>query len=134
MSSPVFLLRRLLAAGYHCAVPMQRIRKSALIDVERINEIGGLDNPDIVRILEAFVLDLKVHLLLIERLRLERCDVQMMETLHKLAGSARSCGFVGINRAIAAWETFANPYKSSLHSNLHSIVEASIEEWRTLVA
>lgn len=113
---------------------LQRVRKVPLIDLERINEIGGLDNPDIRRILNSFILDLNGYLLLIDRLREERCDLEMLATLHKLAGSARTCGFAGINRAIASWDTLANPYKTSLHLNLRSIVEASIDEWHRLVA
>lgn len=113
---------------------LQRVRKVPLIDVDRINEIGGLDNPDILRILNSFILDLPGYLLLIDRLREERSEGEMLATLHKLAGSARTCGFTGINQAVASWDTLANPYKPKLHSNLHAIVEASIEEWQKLVA
>lgn len=113
---------------------LQRVRKVPLIDIDRINDIGGLDNPDVRRILGAFILDLKGHLVLVERLREERRDVEMLATLHKLAGAARTCGFVGINQAIASWDTLANPYRASLHTNLQAIVEASIEEWQILVA
>jgi HPt (histidine-containing phosphotransfer) domain-containing protein len=114
-------------------MPVQRITRAPLIDLERINEIGGLDNPDIRRILSSFIDDLAGYLLLIERLREEKRASEMLLTLHKLAGSARTCGFIGINHAVGCWENLANPYKPSLHSNLRSTVEASIEVWQTLV-
>ncbi len=118
---------------YIVPMPIPRVRRIPLIDIERINEIGGLDSPDIRRILSSFIEDLPGYLLLIDRLREERRAEEMLSTLHKLAGSARTCGFSGINRAVASWDTLANPYKPSLHSNLRMTVEASIEEWYGLI-
>lgn len=112
---------------------MQRISRVPLIDTERIAEIGGLQNPDIRRILSSFIDDLAGYLLLIDRLREEQCAAEMLATLHKLAGSARTCGFTGINRAVASWDTTANPYRPSLHTNLRMAVEASVVEWQRLI-
>lgn len=109
-------------------------RKLPLIDIERVNEIGSLDNPDICRILDAFIFDLNGYLLLIERLRDEQSTVELLATLHKLAGSARTCGFAGIDRAAAWWDHSNDPYKASLYSNLRKTIETSTEEWQKLRA
>lgn len=111
---------------------VQMKRTNPLIDLERISEIGGLENPDIRRILCAFIEDLPGYLALIERLRNERDTVEMLAVLHKLSGSSRTCGFTGISRAIESWKTLADPNRVNLHTNLKLTVAASIEEWNAL--
>lgn len=115
-------------------MPTRSPRKPSLIDIERVNEIGGLDSPDICRILDAFIFDLNGYLPLIERLRDEQGTLELLATLHKLAGSARTCGFTGIDRAAALWDHSNDPFKASLYSNLRKAIETSTEEWQKLRA
>jgi HPt (histidine-containing phosphotransfer) domain-containing protein len=115
-------------------MPTRSYRKPSLIDIERVNAIGGLDSPDICRILDAFISDLGGYLPLIERLREEESTLELLATLHKLAGSARTCGFAGIDRAAALWDNSNNPYKASLYSNLRKTIETSTEEWQKMRA
>ncbi len=88
-----------------------------------------MQSPDILRILGTFIEDLSGYLFRIERLKAEKNADALVATLHKLDGASRTCGFTGINRAITAWDTLANPFNTRLHTNLRSVVEASIEEW-----
>jgi len=111
---------------------IQRVRKQPLIDLGRIQDIGGLESPDIRRILGSFIEDLAGYLFRIDRLKAEKDAGALVATLHKLDGASRTCGFTGINRAITAWDTLANPFNTRLHLNLRSVVEASIEEWSSI--
>lgn len=103
-----------------------------MIDLERIEEIGGLESPDIRRILEAFIEDLRGYMSLIERLKVEKSSEALLATLHKLAGASRTCGFTGIDRAVSAWDTRANPFNAKLHLNLFAVIEASLVDWRAI--
>lgn len=111
---------------------IQRVRKNPLIDLARINDIGGLESPDIRRILGAFIEDLPGYLFLIERQKQDKKSVALLATLHKLAGASRTCGFTGIDRAISAWNPLANPFSTRLHQNLRKVIEASVVDWHAM--
>jgi HPt (histidine-containing phosphotransfer) domain-containing protein len=108
--------------------------KRSLIDEERISEIGGLENPDIRRILTSFTSDLIGYLHLIDQQRQEKGTEELLATLHKLAGASRTCGFSGISRAVDAWTGSAKPFSPKLHADLRTVIEASIEEWHNLAS
>ena len=112
---------------------VQRVRKSPLIDMGRIDDIGGLENPDIRRILGAFIEDLPGYLLLIERQAADKKSATLLVTLHKLAGASRTCGFSGIDRAVSAWIMLPNPFNGRLLQNLRAVVEASVVDWHEMV-
>ena len=109
------------------------MNKVSLINMERINAIGGLDNPDIRRIISSFAEDLSGYMLLLDRQREEKCGVEILATLHKLSGSARTCGFTGISHAVEIWGSSANPYDKCLYLDLCNTINASIEEWQALM-
>lgn len=108
---------------------LQHTRKSPLIDMARINDIGGLENPDIRRILGNFIEDLPGYLSLIELQAADRKSGALLTTLHKLAGASRTCGFIGIDRAVSAWIALPNPFNVRLLPNLRAVVEASVVDW-----
>jgi HPt (histidine-containing phosphotransfer) domain-containing protein len=105
-------------------------RKRNLFDAERINEIGGLGNPEIRRILDSFTGELSGYMHLIDQQREEKRTSELLVTLHKLAGASRTCGFAGISRAVDAWAGASNPLSSKLHADLRAVIEASIHEWQ----
>jgi len=111
-----------------------KARKPALIDKARINEIGGLENPDIRRILESFTNDLIGYLHLIDQQREEKSGDELLSTLHKLAGASRTCGFTGISRVLDGWTGHAKLFNSKLHADLRTVIEASIDEWQSMVS
>lgn len=110
-----------------------RSRERSLIDHDRIEEIGGLENPDIRRILDSFTRDLTGYLYLMDQQRAEENAVALLATLHKLAGASRTCGFSGISRVVDAWMASPKLLSSNFHTDLQSTIEASIAEWRCLV-
>lgn len=109
-------------------------RKRNLIDQRRIDEIGGLANPDILRILDSFTNDLTGYMHLIDQQREKKLNVELSMTLHKLSGASRNCGFAGIGEAVEALLASENRFGAKLHANLRSVIAGSIEEWRGLVS
>jgi hypothetical protein len=113
---------------------VQHTRKGPLIDMARINDIGGLEDPDIRRILGNFIEDLPGYLSLIELQVADKKSSTLLTTLHKLAGASRTCGFSGIDRAVSAWIALSKPFNARPLPNLRAVVEASVVDWHALDA
>jgi len=122
-----------------CSLPMlDRKRKSPgtsrLIDEGRIEEIGGLEDPEIRRILDEFTSELVGYMHLIEMQCKEQRNAELRVTLHKLDGASRTCGFGGISRAVDALKECPEPFDAKLNAKLQLVIKASLEEWRMMVA
>jgi HPt (histidine-containing phosphotransfer) domain-containing protein len=116
------------------AVRTLKSRKRLLIDEDRLEEIGGLGNPEICLILDSFTRELTGYLHLIEQQQAEKSTAELLVTLHKLSGASRTCGFSGISRAVDAFTGAPKPLNSKLHADLRTVIEASIEEWHSLLS
>jgi HPt (histidine-containing phosphotransfer) domain-containing protein len=114
--------------------PHGKTLKSDLIDQERIQEFGGVESPEVRGILDSFTTDLVAYMHLIDQQREEECGKELSGTLHKLAGASRTCGFVGISRAVDAWTDADLLFNLKLHRELQAVIEASIAEWRSMVS
>jgi len=69
----------------------------------------------------------------IDGIRDEKCALEMLATLWKPAGFARTCGLGGINRAAISRDELANPCKTAFYVNSRTRVEAGIEQWQRLI-
>jgi HPt (histidine-containing phosphotransfer) domain-containing protein len=114
--------------------PRKSSRASRLIDGERIEEIGGLENPEIRSILNAFTSELVGYMHLIEMQRKQQRRAELRATLHKLDGASRTCGFSGISQAVEALKECPEPFDAKLHAKLQQAIKASLAEWHSLVA
>lgn len=103
-----------------------------LIDTQRIDSIGGMENPVVVEILERFVADLPERLGKLESAVAREDGVELLAILHRLKGAARTCGFERLARAAADWMSEGGTVDSPLHANLVDAVDASIREWGKL--
>jgi HPt (histidine-containing phosphotransfer) domain-containing protein len=108
--------------------------KSDLIDRERMQEFGGVESPEVRSILDSFTTELVAYMHLIDQQREEGCGKELLGTLHKLAGASRTCGFVGISRAVDAWTDADLVFNLELHRELQAVIETSIAEWRSMVS
>ena len=103
-----------------------------LIDTERIDAIGGMENPVVVEILERFVADLPERRGQLEAAVAQEDGVESLAILHRLKGAARTCGFEGLARAAADWMSAGGTVGSPLHASLVDAMIASIQEWGKL--
>jgi 8-oxo-dGTP pyrophosphatase MutT (NUDIX family) len=111
----------------------QGVGERPLIDKRRIEEIGGLETPEIRQILDAFAGELVGYMHLIEMQRKEGLHAELRVTLHKLDGASRTCGFIGIGRAVEAVKGSPEPFDATLHADLQAAIRESLEEWRVMV-
>ena len=100
------------------------------IEKKRIEDIGGIENAEVKRILDNFVSELSGYLFLLDELRAQKDGHALLETLHKLKGSSITCGFTRISQAVIQWEKAPEPFRKKLHSHLKTAVEASALEWQ----
>ena len=104
-----------------------------LIATKRIEAIGGLKNSEVQRILGDFVAELPGYVFLLESHRKQQNHRDLSDTLHRLKGAARTCGFIAIAKAAGDWHDAAEPFESRLLANLRSSIDASISEWSALI-
>lgn len=122
------------ASQWLMLVPKQGSSMTSLIDKTRIEEIGGLESPDIRRILNEFTIDLVGFMHLIEQEWKEEKVGELLATLHKLNGASRTCGFTGVGRAADLLIASSQPLDSKLHAELQAVIEKSIKEWQIMAS
>jgi len=113
--------------------PSFKFKGSPIIDVERIEELGGKADPAVCQIIGSFTEDLGSYLCLLDQQRKEGLVEEIGDTLHKLLGASKTCGFVGIGLVA---EVLFEPEKrlnAKLHIELRSLIEASVEYWWLLM-
>lgn len=106
--------------------------EEALIDIQRIDSLGGLDHPDIRRILENFAAGLPAALSSLGSLFEDKEAERLGTALHKMHGAAKTCGFDAISKAAKEWHDASDPFEEDLHFRFRDAVERSLLEWRTI--
>lgn len=104
------------------------------IESNRFASLGGLEDSAVRRILENFVFSLHGHLVTLEKIRAKEDVEEFAVALHKLRGSANTCGFVAIAKVVEAWQEAPDPFDGSFHSDLAEAIHASIHQWRSITA
>lgn len=105
-----------------------------LIDAQRIALLGGLNHPDIRRILDDFVGELtRCQKDLNSWLELRRHQ-PLIERLHQLRGAALSTGFIGIAAAASRWHDAAEPFDPCFAEEFRKTLKASVVAWRKMTA
>ncbi|MEP2774913.1 MAG: Hpt domain-containing protein [Luteolibacter sp.] len=105
-----------------------------LIESKRFASLGGLEDSDVRRILENFVFSLPGHLFSLEMIRDRGNEKELTTALHKLKGSANTCGFVAIAKVAAAWDDAPDLFVGDFHADLKEAIHASIHEWNSITA
>jgi HPt (histidine-containing phosphotransfer) domain-containing protein len=103
-----------------------------LIDLNRIREIGGLENPDVRRILRRFIAELPHYREQMEKAWAEGNLIKLSATLHRLKGAARSCGFFALGQASGAWLNRRDGDVTDVQQQLEETLRASIIEWERI--
>lgn len=104
--------------------------EEALIKKDRIDSIGGLENPRVRQILENFVEGLPGYVFLMESLKIQGDAEELREILHKIKGTARTCGFDALAQAAADWHDSPDLLTNSLDKSLQQVIYATIHEWQ----
>lgn len=103
-----------------------------LIETERFSALGGLEDSDVRRILDNFVFSLPGHLFLLESLKHKPGTKELAMALHKLKGTANSCGFVAVGSTTEAWSNAADADGANYFCDLADVIHASIREWHSI--
>lgn len=103
-----------------------------LIEIKRFEALGGIEDSDVRRILGNFVLDLPGHLFLLGKIKNKGTTKELSMALHKLKGTANSCGFVAIGRVAETWSNAPDLDEDLYLSDLAEVIHASIRAWHML--
>ncbi len=103
-----------------------------LIETERFEALGGIEDSDVRRILGNFVFSLPGHLFLLETVYNKGATGELSKALHKLKGTAKSCGFVAVGRVAEAWSNAPDSDDFDYLTDLVEVIHASIREWHLL--
>ncbi len=104
-----------------------------IIDVGRVEELGGKADPVVCQIIGSFTEDLGGYVNLLDQQRQEGLVNEIGTTLSKLVGASRTCGFVGIGLLAEALSEPEKRLNAKLHHELRSLIEASVEYWWLLM-
>ena len=104
-----------------------------IIDCKRLAGLGGVGNPELRRILNRFVSALPGYLIMLEAAIAAGDSKESLGILHRLKGSALTCGFTAIAQAVTAAMDSSGVQGSCLKVDLEAIVQSSIHEWNLMV-
>lgn len=105
-----------------------------LIDAQRIALLGGLNHPDIRRILDDFVSELSRCQRELTPWLEQRQRQPLIERLHQLRGAALSTGFTGIAAVASRWHDAADPFDPGFAEEFRKTLKASALAWRKMTA
>lgn len=105
-----------------------------LIQSKRFEELGGLHQPPIRRIISNFVFELPSFVLMAESFQKKGEVKSLSSTLHRLKGAAVTCGFTGVAEVAVNWKEAENPLDEKWLAQLRHVVDESTQEWQVLYA